>query len=81
MFWTDVKKSLPDSSKEEIVRYQTAYIRRKWTTEQIQDAWNWLESHKQESVNKASRHQLIILGCQFGQYQRVFRRLRAEMIT
>lgn len=81
IFWTDLKKSLPDSSKEAIVRYQAAYIRKKWTDEEIKEAFAWLEANKEEAEKKASRRQLVILGCQFGQYQRVFRRIRSEMTT
>lgn len=79
ILWGDVKKSLHDSSKEAIVRYQAAYIRRKWTDTQIRDAWNQLENHRKDVGEKARRGELIVLGCQFGQYQRVFYRLQNEM--
>lgn len=82
LFWTDVKKSLDDGSKEAIVRYQAAYIYRKFTEEQIREAWSKLEADKVLSSWQASQGRLIVLGCQFGQYQRVFRRIFShELIT
>lgn len=81
VLWCEVKHSLADSSKEAIVRYQVSYIERKWTLEQIQDAWIWLQEHKEESREKASHHTLTVLGCQFGQYQRVFHRILPKIIT
>ena len=58
IFWTDLKKSLPDSSKEAIVRYQAAYIRKKWTDEEIQEALRGSKQTKKKRRKKPAADSL-----------------------
>ena len=66
-------------TKKDIHDYQINYIRNHYTKDQIVNAYSDLIEKYKEPYKLAKSHNLICLGCAFGDYKRVFQILIKEI--
>lgn len=65
-------------TKDDIINYQIDYISKKFTVDEIKDAYRKvLSSYSNLEKSKRGRH-IEILGCGFGDYPKVFRKILGD---
>lgn len=65
-------------TKDDIARYQVDYIRGKYTTSDIEDAYATMSETFSDPYEASRGRHIEMLGCGFGQYKRVFTELLGE---
>lgn len=65
-------------TKDDIVNYQVSYISKKYSVDEIIEGYKLImSSHKDPNSQRRGKH-LLALGCAFGEYPRVFKKLLGE---
>lgn len=65
-------------TKDDIVQYQISYIRDKYTTSQIEEAYREMSARFDDPYKASKGRHIEMLGCGFGQYARVLKALLGE---